>query len=66
MKVLFRLNYTGDADVMRFRIFKRNWEEIIAHNERYARGEVYYPKWTDVLMAETEEERIYRERQPIE
>lgn len=39
---LFRLNYSPEEDARRFEYFRPNWEEVLAHNERYARGETYY------------------------
>lgn len=50
---------------MRLELFRKHWDRVLAHNERYAKGEVYYPQWIDAFWQETEEERIAREKLPL-
>lgn len=62
---MFKLSFSSEEDAMRFQIYKKRWEEILEHNERYARGEIYYPIYTRPLLHETEAETIEREKKPI-
>lgn len=65
LQQLFRLNFLPQEDAMRFQIYKKKYEETFEHNERYARGEIYYPIYTRPLMHETEAEEVERSKQPI-
>lgn len=56
----YRKTYDAAEDAKRFLIFKKNWEETLEHNEKYAKGEIYYPNWSSSTFDETEEE--YKER----
>lgn len=61
----WKLSYTGDEEALRFSIFKPRWEEIIAHNERYAKGQIYYPMYAEYTLAETPEEEEERRKRPV-
>lgn len=63
---MFKPDFPPEEDAMRYQIFKKRWEETLAHNERYARGEIYYPIYTRPLLHETEAEAIERSKQPVE
>lgn len=56
---MFHKSYTAEQDAMRFKIFKPKYEELLAHNEKYARGEIYYPDYTIYNLDQTEQEKEY-------
>lgn len=59
------MKYAADEDEKRFKIFKKKWEEVVAHNENYARGEIYYPMYAEPTWHETEEEAEERRKLPV-
>lgn len=60
-----QLNYSSEEDKLRFAIFKLNYEEILEHNEKYARGVIYYPRYSDYTLDETPEEALERIKRPV-
>lgn len=60
----FGKSYTSEENTKRYIIFKTKWEENVQHNEKYARGDIYYPIWADPSFDETEEELQERIRRP--
>lgn len=60
-----QLNYSSEEDKLRFAIFMLNYEEILEHNEKYARGVIYYPRYSDYTLDETPEEALERIKRPV-
>ena len=44
---------------------RKNWEDSLAHNEKYALGEIYYPITSWTIWHETEAETAERYKKPI-
>jgi hypothetical protein len=54
------LNFPPEEDAWRFEIFEKEWQKNLAHNERYALGEIFYPILSWFIMHETKAELALR------